>query len=504
MENNNDKFQSIFQNVEREAQISGNAVKFVNKSQTSNDRRKNTDLKRYTVQKSTDSRIIPITPKRLAKEKKDKLSRIEAKKAKIMLKYEKQLRKVGVKEQKQKIKLAKQAHRYQVQLDKKTQREQADESKRRLKLSKKESKQKYDKDKRVYKKVKVIEKSVKAEDKQIAKEKEQQERMNKILNKQQGSKRLTPSKKRNIFVRFHHMRKYINSDLEYEAIEEDLQDYKKGKLSDEYIESEWEDIQEYEDARDDVKLRRGWTVFKVTLAGIALAGSLFACKAIDDNIHDMQVRAEINVTQADIDFEIKRAETANLRLEDQQFFYEYTNGNPSLENWNNLPQAIQKNVRNPVIAAEAASKFDNDQAHFYVMTKGEISTEAWNKLPEELKQYIREPVSTAKEAFEEGKDQMYLYKLSRGQITNEFWQSLPEEVKQYVRNPLELAKEFAENGDVSGYMNSILLDDNRTEKDRHVFWSFLPDELKEYVQDPSIVNAEKEIQTNIDDEIGER
>ena len=129
MENNNDKFQSIFQNVEREAQISGNAVKFVNKSQTSNDRRKNTDLKRYTVQKSTDSRIIPITPKRLARRKKDKLSRIEAKKAKIMLKYEKQLRKVGVKEQKQKIKLAKQAHRYQVQLDKKTQREQADESK---------------------------------------------------------------------------------------------------------------------------------------------------------------------------------------------------------------------------------------------------------------------------------------------------------------------------------------------------------------------------------------
>ncbi len=454
MENNNDKFQSIFQNVEREAQISGNAVKFVNKSQTSNDRRKNTDLKRYTVQKSTDSRIIPITPKRLARRKKDKLSRIEAKKAKIMLKYEKQLRKVEVKEQKRSLMLSK--------------------------------------------------KAVKSEDKQIGKEKEQQERMNRILNRQQGIKRLTPPKKRNIFVRFHHMRKYINSDLEYEAIEEDLQDYKKGKLSDEYIESEWEDIQEYEDARDDVKLRRGWTVFKVTLAGIALAGSLFACKAIDDNIHDMQVRAEVNVTQADIDFEIKRAETANLRLEDQQFFYEYTNGNPSLENWNNLPQAIQKNVRNPVIAAEAASKFDNDQAHFYVMTKGEISTEAWNKLPEELKQYIREPVSTAKEAFEEGKDQMYLYKLSRGQITNEFWQTLPEEVKQYVRNPLELAKDFAENGDVSGYMNSILLDDNRTEKDRHVFWSFLPEELKEYVQDPSIVDAEKEIQTNTDDEIGER
>ena len=261
MENNNDKFQSIFQNVEREAQISGNAVKFVNKSQTSNDRRKNTDLKRYTVQKSTDSRIIPITPKRLARRKKDKLSRIEAKKAKIMLKYEKQLRKVEVKEQKRSLMLSK--------------------------------------------------KAVKSEDKQIGKEKEQQERMNRILNRQQGIKRLTPPKKRNIFVRFHHMRKYINSDLEYEAIEEDLQDYKKGKLSDEYIESEWEDIQEYEDARDDVKLRRGWTVFKVTLAGIALAGSLFACKAIDDNIHDMQVRAEVNVTQADIDFEIKRAETAN-------------------------------------------------------------------------------------------------------------------------------------------------------------------------------------------------
>lgn len=489
MTSNEDRFQSIFQDVERNAHEE-NVAKFASKSKTSNVEQRNATSSRYTVQKSTDSKNVSFTPKQIAERRKG-LSRTEARKAKIMAKYEKQLKKAEIKEQKRKIKLAKKEYKYQIQSDKKKQEQQ--------------SKQEADREKRIYKASKTIEhsvkKTIKAEDKKLAKEKQQQERLNKKINKGKGEKRLTPPKKRNFFVRFHNMRKYINDDFDYAVIEEDLEDYKNGKLSEEDIESEWEEIQEYEDARDDVKLRRGWTAFKLTLAGLALAGSLFACKTM---VNDIQARAQANIAQEKIEMLEKRAESALLRLEDQQFFYEYTEGEPSLENWEKLPEEVQKSVRNPVVAAEAAAKNNKDQAHFYEMTEGDFSTEAWEKLPDELKQYIREPVSTAKEAFELGKDQMYLYNLSRGKITEEFWQTLPEDVRRYVRNPIELAKEFAEKGDASGYLDTLLIDDKRPDKERHTFWTFLPDELKKYVQDPNLVTAEQEFQTNTDDEIGER
>lgn len=347
--------------------------------------------------------------------------------------------------------------------------------------------------KSVSKKIKEEDKEIKKQRKITAREAKADAKLKEKQKEDESKRRITPPKKRNIFSRFHNMLKYNRGDFDFE--EEDVLAYKNGELSIEDLEDEWKEIQKYEDAKDDVKLRRGWNAFKVTLAGLALAGSIFACKTAFDKIeqqfNQMQsVRVE-HQTELDKELLAKRAESAALRMEDQKFFYEYTDGEPTLLNWEALPDEIKAHVRNPVRAAEAAYKYENDQSHFYVMVDGDFTTEAWRNLPPEIRRYIREPVSTAKEYFDNGQDQIYLYKLSRGQLTEEFYNTLPAEVRQYVRNPVELAKEFAEQGDVTGYLRALSINQDTPERARHEFWRFLPDELKEYVQDPDTITVDE-------------
>lgn len=316
-----------------------------------------------------------------------------------------------------------------------------------------------------------------------------------------GKRRITPPKKRSFINRLHLANKYQRG--KFELAEEDAEMVKNGEILVSSLDKkEWKAIQKYEDARDDVKLRKGWTAFKTALAGMALAGVVlgggYAVKTTIDNMHEqfaeMQEIDAYNKNKANQEIMEKRAASMALQFRDQEFFYEYTNGNPSLENWENLPEAIKENVRNPVTAAEAAYNHDNDQSHFYIMVDGDFTTEKWEALPEEVKQYIREPVSTAKEAYENGEDQIYLYKLSRGIITEEFWQGLPEEVRQYIRNPLELAKAYARNGDELGYLKELSKNEENPERVDHNFWSFLPDELKEVVKDPNLVTTQENIE----------
>lgn len=341
MASREDKFQKIFSDVEHSTQIEENVIKFAERSQAYS-----SSSKRYIAKKSGDSKVVSITPKLLAERKKG-LSKYEAKRLKVMTNYQKQLKKVEAKEEKRKLKLAKQTHKYQDKLDKRDKKKQLQEEKRNLKLAKKEEKQEASRQKKTYKKVKKAEKKAIKKDKGLEREKVQLDRMNKILSGQEGKKRLTTPKKRNIFTRLHHMRKYVNSDMKYEVIAEDIKDYKAGKLSEEYMESQWDDIQEYEDAKADIVLKSGWIAFKTALAGVALAGSIFACKTMVNDIQNMKNTPEVTVVKEDPEMEARRAKNAMLKGDDQEFFYEYTNGNPTVENWENLPEEIKQYVRNP-------------------------------------------------------------------------------------------------------------------------------------------------------------
>ena len=502
MANREDKFRSIFQSVEGESYVDGNVVRIGNRPQSSVPKSPNS--RKFTAQKQTDSKIIPLTPKLIAEHRKNS-SKIDAKKAKIMKRYRQELKKLEEKERKQNLKLAKNANKYKLREDRQKQRNLRISRQNAKQMERQREKQRVAEEKKTSKKAREIQRSlnktIKADERKAAKERKKREEY-----ERKHPRRLTPPKKRNIFSRFHHMRKYIKGNPDYLDIEDDIQDYKDGLISKKVIENEWEDVQEYEDARDDVKLRRGWTAFKVALAGIALAGSLFAYKT---TINSIVANAPDPVAIAQQNSEITegRAKNAAYKFEDQKLFYEYTDGNPTVENWEKLSEEVKIYIRNPLTAAEAAYKYGNDQSHFYEMT-GELSTEAWEKLPPELKEFIREPIATAREAAEEGQDQMYLYKLSRGLMTEEFLLELRAEIKQYIRNPIELAKQFAEKGDYLGYINLLMMDHEIvTDYARAERWRFLPDELKQYVPDPSTVAAQEQAQQPIistDDEIGER
>lgn len=315
--------------------------------------------------------------------------------------------------------------------------------------------------------------------------------------------RLTPPKgKRNIITRIRHRSHYDNGYYDY--IEENIQN---GYITSETIangevtKKEWKELQAYEDAREDVTVKKHWGRFKALLATVALTGSLVTCKILYDTINDTFERnaivaQELSEQNRLSNFE-RNAKYSLYDMKDQQLFYEYTEGQITEENWNKLPESTRQYIRNPVVAAEAAYKYGNDLSHFYTMVDGDFTTETWEKLPDEIKQFVREPVSTAREYFENGRDQRYLYEVSSGRMTEEFWNGLPDEIKEYVRNPIELAKEFERQGDDLGYLQNLSDITDRTQLSRNV-WHFLPDELKAHVVDPKLVISLDELQVGID------
>ena len=132
---------------------------------------------------------------------------------------------------------------------------------------------------------KAEDKKVKAETNRQQREKKTEERrfnrkfkktdkaVRKMVNKEakkakKQAKRITEPKKRNIFNRLGNI---INlNQHEYDIYKQDIKDYKKGRLSEEHIKLEWEEIQDYEDAKSDIKLRAAWGTFKLALAGLGL------------------------------------------------------------------------------------------------------------------------------------------------------------------------------------------------------------------------------------------
>lgn len=396
---------------------------------------------------------------------------------------------------------------------------------RRPKIDPKKSKIVYYKDlrkitKKYYKELRKQTKKKIVDQKRLAKKKEEKvEKMSKKISRAVDKKlkkeyklkdqdnirylRLTePKEKRNLLSRIRNRVRYDKGGFDY--IEENIQN---GYITPETIASgevtkrEWKELQRYEDAREDVSIKKGWGRFKAILAAVAISASLIACKTVYDDVKENLERGAVQAQELKEKNELeameRHAKVALFNFTDQQLLYEYTNGQPTVENWEALPDNVQEYIRNPVTAAEAAYKYGNDQSNFYVMTGGNLTTEAWEKLPDEIRQFVREPVSTAKEYFENGRDQRYLYEVSRGMMTEEFWQGLPDEIKQYVRNPIELAKEFERNGDYLGYLANLSEITDTTQLSREV-WGFLPEELKAHIVDPKLVISLDELQHGID------
>lgn len=317
--------------------------------------------------------------------------------------------------------------------------------------------------------------------------------------------RLTPPKgKRNIISRIRNRGHYDKGHYDY--IEENIQN---GYITPETIESgevtkkEWVELQKYEDAREDVTVRKNWNRFKALVAAAALIGSMALCKNLYDGIQESFEISSAAVVEAGersrLDQLESRAKNSLLSFTDQKLLYEYTDGDITEANWQALPENVREYIRNPVTAAEAAYKYGNDLSNFYTMVDGDFTTETWEKLPKEIQQFVREPVSTAREYFDNGRDQRYLYEVSSGRMTEEFWNGLPDEIKQYVRNPIELAKEFERQGNDLGYLANLSEITDTTQLSREV-WHFLPEELKAHVVDPKLVISVDELQAGLENQ----
>lgn len=330
-----------------------------------------------------------------------------------------------------------------------------------------------------------VRKMVRQIDKSLAKGAKKHD-MELALRKETEFGRLTPPKKNRGWIsRLVNRNRYEKG--KFDSIEEDIEDgiYQRKIREKKLSKRKWKKIQKYEDARQDIKAKKALPAFKGALVALALVGSLLTCKVMYDKIdNDLKMAAErIDNTAISQEMLEKTVRGRAMRLQDINWLYEYTDGQPTVENWEKLSDDIKQYVRNPVTAAEAESSAGFGQAFMYTMTDGDITDETWEKLPDELKEHIQKPSEAAREAAEEGNDQKYLYYLSRGKLTDEFWQTLPPEVKQYVRNPLELAKAYEQQGDALGYLRELSdYEDTRRLSDE--VWSFLPDELKEHIPNP--------------------
>ena len=115
--------------------------------------------------------------------------------------------------------------------------------------------------------------------------------------------RFTESKKRNLLSRIILQEKLakghycdLEDDIKTGYITKEDVDYSKTgkKLRERKL---YKEVQSYEDAKEDVSLRKGWNPFKVSLAGVALAGvialSAYTYKEFNDSFKDFGGRIEI-------------------------------------------------------------------------------------------------------------------------------------------------------------------------------------------------------------------
>lgn len=112
--------------------------------------------------------------------------------------------------------------------------------------------------------------------------------------------RLTAPKKRSLLNRLRIQRKYNRGRFDY--IEDDydnitLQELKDSKNSRKRSDRRfYKEVQEYEDAYDDVTVRKGWTAFKVGLATIMLCTSIGMVHNVIQDIHDMAPEPPVIIT----------------------------------------------------------------------------------------------------------------------------------------------------------------------------------------------------------------
>lgn len=354
--------------------------------------------------------------------------------------------------------------------------------------------------------------------------------------------RYTEPKKRNLLTRII-LQHALDKGL-YEDIEEDY-----GFISEKEIEMSknakkrserrfYKEVQEYEDAKDDVRLRKGWKAFKIGLAASLLAGSLALAGHIGGEIKNTISNPTDNevVTIETLDENDRAMYEANLEkflekvkekdgyvfanLDDTELldgylrilneekgmtFNEFKNSLNGLKDQENLEKIVKDSF-----GEERYNSFSEEQKRDYRQLAYELLPLALPGLWEEGYSYVRNPISTdVVEAKNSAREKGYEIKLI---VSSDY----PERIKAvgnilYLENNLKLEDYQSINSieESQKFLEEILTkslgenSENISEKDlrdyKQIAYELLPEEVKEnYVKDP--IELER-IQDDI--EIGE-
>lgn len=354
--------------------------------------------------------------------------------------------------------------------------------------------------------------------------------------------RYTEPKKRNLLTRII-LQHALDKGL-YEDIEEDY-----GFISEKEIEMSknakkrserrfYKEVQEYEDAKDDVRLRKGWKAFKIGLAASLLAGSLALAGHIGGEIKNTISNPTDNevVTIETLDENDRAMYEANLEkflekvkekdgygfanLDDTELldgylrilneekgmtFNEFKNSLNGLKDQENLEKIVKDSF-----GEERYNSFSEEQKRDYRQLAYELLPLALPGLWEEGYSYVRNPISTdVVEAKNSAREKGYEIKLI---VSSDY----PERIKAvgnilYLENNLKLEDYQSINSieESQKFLEELLTkslgenSENISEKDlrdyKQIAYELLPEEVKEnYVKDP--IELER-IQDDI--EIGE-
>ena len=354
--------------------------------------------------------------------------------------------------------------------------------------------------------------------------------------------RYTEPKKRNLLTRIilqHALDKGLYEDIEedYDFIsEKEIEMSKNAKKRSER--RFYKEVQEYEDAKDDVRLRKGWKAFKIGLAASLLAGSLALAGHIGGEIKNTISNPTDNevVTIETLDENDRAMYEANLEkflekvkekdgyvfanLDDTELldgylrilneekgmtFNEFKNSLNGLKDQENLEKIVKDSF-----GEERYNSFSEEQKRDYRQLAYELLPLALPGLWEEGYSYVRNPISTdVVEAKNSGREKGYEIKLI---VSSDY----PERIKAvgnilYLENNLKLEDYQSINSieESQKFLEEILTkslgenSENISEKDlrdyKQIAYELLPEEVKEnYVKDP--IELER-IQDDI--EIGE-
>lgn len=354
--------------------------------------------------------------------------------------------------------------------------------------------------------------------------------------------RYTEPKKRNLLTRIilqHALDKGLYEDIEedYDFIsEKEIEMSKNAKKRSER--RFYKEVQEYEDAKDDVRLRKGWKAFKIGLAASLLAGSLALAGHIGGEIKNTISNPTDNevVTIETLDENDRAIYEANLEkflekvkekdgyvfanLDDTELldgylrilneekgmtFNEFKNSLNGLKDQENLEKIVKDSF-----GEERYNSFSEEQKRDYRQLAYELLPLALPGLWEEGYSYVRNPISTdVVEAKNSAREKGYEIKLI---VSSDY----PERIKAvgnilYLENNLKLEDYQSINSieESQKFLEELLTkslgenSENISEKDlrdyKQIAYELLPEEVKEnYVKDP--IELER-IQDDI--EIGE-